>query len=144
MRPAEYVYVGEAVQHAPGWDAPPRIGDFRCFYGGDLQGVEQKLDYLQGLGVEVLYFNPLFVSPSSHKYDTQDYDHIDPHFAPLAKDGDYAVRSTDAENLAAADAYFGSAIELTVSDRAENADAGKYLFVFAFRRDATRFPAEGK
>ena len=106
VRPAEYVYAGEAVQHASGWDAPPRIGDFRCFYGGDLQGVEQKLDYLQGLGVEVLYFNPLFVSPSSHKYDTQDYDHIDPHFAPLAKDGDYAVRSTAAENLAAADAYF--------------------------------------
>ena len=39
-----------------------------------------KLDYLQDLGVEVIYFNPLFVSPSNHKYDIQDYDYIDPHF----------------------------------------------------------------
>ena len=39
-----------------------------------------KLDYLQDLGVEVIYFNPLFVSPSNHKYDIQDYDYIDPHY----------------------------------------------------------------
>ena len=46
----------------------------REFYGGDLQGVPDKLDYLEDLGVEVVYFNPLFVSPSNHKYDIQDYD----------------------------------------------------------------------
>ena len=48
--------------------------------------MRQKLDYLQNLGVEVLYFNPLFVSPSNHKYDTQDYEHIDPHFTGFVKD----------------------------------------------------------
>ena len=38
-----------------------------------------KLDYLQDLGVEVLYLNPIFVSPTNHKYDSQDYDYVDPH-----------------------------------------------------------------
>ena len=42
-------------------------------------GIIDKLDYLRGLGVEVVsHCNPLFVSPSDHKYDTQDYDYIDP------------------------------------------------------------------
>ena len=57
------------------------------FYGGDLAGVLSKMDYLEELGVEVLYFNPLFVSASSHKYDTQDYDYIDPHFGVIVEDG---------------------------------------------------------
>ena len=39
-----------------------------------------KLDYLQELGVEVIYLNPIFVSPSNHKYDIQDYDYVDPHY----------------------------------------------------------------
>ena len=106
VREGEYVYAGAPVRRAADWDAPPEIGDYRCFYGGDLPGVAQKLDYLQSLGVETLYFNPIFVSPSSHKYDTQDYDHVDPHFAPLARDGDYGVRTTDSANLAAADDFF--------------------------------------
>ena len=46
-----------------------------------------KLDYLQDLGVQVLYFNPLFVSPSNHKYDIQDYDYIDPHLGVIVEDG---------------------------------------------------------
>lgn len=53
--------------------------DVNNFYGGDLQGVMDKLDYLQDLGVEVIYLNPIFVSPSNHKYDIQDYDYVDPH-----------------------------------------------------------------
>ena len=48
------------------------------FFGGDLKGVEQKLDYLENLGVTALYFNPVFCSPSNHKYDTTDYLTIDP------------------------------------------------------------------
>ena len=51
--------------------------DVRDFYGGDLQGVWDKLDYLQDLGVDVIYFNPIFVSPSNHKYDIQDYDYVE-------------------------------------------------------------------
>ena len=55
-------------------------------YTSDLEGVRQKLDYLQELGIEVLYFNPLFVSPSNHKYDCQDYDYIDPHVSNIVVD----------------------------------------------------------
>lgn len=55
----------------------PRRQDF---YGGDLQGVINHLDYLKQLGVNGLYFNPIFKAPSNHKYDTQDYYQIDPHF----------------------------------------------------------------
>jgi len=56
-------------------------------YGGDLQGVIDKLDYLSDLGVTALYFNPLFESPSLHKYDATMYHHIDNNFGP-DPDGD--------------------------------------------------------
>lgn len=45
-----------------------------------------KLDYLQDLGVEVIYLNPIFVSPSNHKYDCQDYDYVDPHYGRIVED----------------------------------------------------------
>ncbi|PIQ20896.1 MAG: alpha-amylase [Cytophagales bacterium CG18_big_fil_WC_8_21_14_2_50_42_9] len=51
-------------------------------YGGDLQGVIDKLDYLQSLGVNAIYMNPVFWAPSSHKYDALTYHHIDPTFGP--------------------------------------------------------------
>ncbi len=70
------------------WDEDPilvcndRTGDYAAndFFGGDLKGVEQKLDYLADLGVTVLYFNPIFKAHSNHKYDTGDYMTIDPAF----------------------------------------------------------------
>lgn len=49
------------------------------FYGGDLPGVEQRLGYLTDLGVNAIYFNPLFTAYSSHRYDVVDYFNIDPH-----------------------------------------------------------------
>lgn len=54
--------------------------DWMAFYGGDLEGVRQKLDYLKSLGVTIIYFNPLFEAKSTHKYDAADYRKIDPHF----------------------------------------------------------------
>lgn len=75
----EYHYIGAKSQHVEDWYRYPSSMDVRDFYGGDLQGVLDKMDYLEQLGVEVIYFNPLFVSPSNHKYDSQDYDHVDPH-----------------------------------------------------------------
>ena len=48
------------------------------FFGGNLNGVTEKLDYLQSLGVTVLYFNPIFEAYSNHRYDTGDYLKIDP------------------------------------------------------------------
>ncbi|MCK4663630.1 MAG: alpha-glucosidase C-terminal domain-containing protein [Bacteroidales bacterium] len=51
-------------------------------YGGDLQGVIDKLDYLKNLGISAIYLNPVFDSPSLHKYDAASYHHIDPNFGP--------------------------------------------------------------
>ncbi|HQZ24668.1 MAG TPA: glycoside hydrolase family 13 protein [Flavobacterium sp.] len=51
-------------------------------YGGDLQGVIDKLDYLQSLGINAIYMNPIFWAPSSHKYDALCYHHVDPSFGP--------------------------------------------------------------
>ena len=80
-------YIGDYSQRVTNWDKYPANMGVREFYGGDLQGVMDKLDYLQDLGVEVVYFNPLFVSPSNHKYDIQDYDYIDPHYGKIVDDG---------------------------------------------------------
>jgi len=52
----------------------------RNFMGGDLQGILSRLDYLEGLGINALYLTPVFLSPSNHKYDTEDYGHVDPAF----------------------------------------------------------------
>ncbi len=51
-----------------------------CLYGGDLQGIIDKLDYLDDLGVNGLYLTPIFESPTNHKYDTTDYFKIDKYF----------------------------------------------------------------
>ena len=50
------------------------------FAGGDIQGIIDKLDYLQELGINTLYLTPIFTSPSNHKYNTIDYYEIDSHF----------------------------------------------------------------
>jgi len=51
-------------------------------YGGDLQGILDELDYLQRLGISAVWTNPIFTSPSSHKYDGATYHHVDPNFGP--------------------------------------------------------------
>jgi len=51
-------------------------------YGGDLQGVIDKLDYLKSLGINAIYLNPIFESPSLHKYDAAMYRHVDNNFGP--------------------------------------------------------------
>ena len=55
----------------------------RDFFGGDLQGVKDKLEYLADLGVTAIYFNPIFMAPSNHLYDTTDYSKIDPYFGSM-------------------------------------------------------------
>ncbi|HYI21144.1 MAG TPA: alpha-amylase family glycosyl hydrolase [Candidatus Limnocylindrales bacterium] len=72
------------------WNQPicdPREAGGSCpgvysqnFYGGDLAGIQNKLDYLEDLGVTAIYLNPIFDSPSNHKYDTTDFSTIDPAF----------------------------------------------------------------
>lgn len=63
-------------------------------YGGDLQGIIDKLDYIQSLGVNALYLNPVFDSPSLHKYDGASYHHIDPNFGP-DPEGDRKLMATE-------------------------------------------------
>ena len=94
----EYYYTVGHSKHIADWDATPTDTDIRAFYGGDLQGILDKLDYLQDLGIEVLYLNPIFVSPSSHKYDCQDYEHIDPHFGVITDDLDHVMQAWEKHN----------------------------------------------
>lgn len=122
----EYYYIGDYSQRVTNWDKYPASMGVREFYGGDLQGVMDKLDYLQDLGVEVVYFNPLFVSPSNHKYDIQDYDYIDPHYGKIVDDGGevlpngvtdnsqatkYKKRTTGLKNLEASNELFIKLVE---------------------------------
>lgn len=122
----EYLYIGMPVERVKDWHENPHTLDVRRFYGGDLQGVLDKLDYLEELGIEVIYFNPLFVSPSNHKYDIQDYDYIDPHYGRIIKDCEgvlsadeksnenaqkYRVRTGAKENLDASNALFVKLVE---------------------------------
>ena len=79
----------------------PEADDYRCHYGGDLVGVLEKLDYLQSLGVEAIYFNSIFVSPSPHQYDTQDYDYVDPHLTVILRDEGNILAQGDANNARA-------------------------------------------
>jgi len=74
---------GDPRNDPPGvqpWDAEPTPGNF---LGGDLQGILGKLDYLQALGVTALYLTPIFAADTNHKYDTLDYQCIDPHFGDM-------------------------------------------------------------
>lgn len=59
------------------WGSPPAWLEFQ---GGDLRGVIDRLPYLADLGAEIIYLNPIFASPSTHKYDCSDYYHVDPAF----------------------------------------------------------------
>lgn len=95
----EYFYIGEGTDRVTDWDKYPASMGVREFYGGDIAGVMQKLDYLQDLGVEAIYLNPIFVSPSNHKYDIQDYDYIDPHFGRIVKDEGELLHRDEAGNL---------------------------------------------
>ena len=94
----EYSYVKLHSEQEKDWQAYPHDMDVCHFYGGDLQGIMHKLDYLQNLGIEVLYLNPIFVSPSNHKYDIQDYDYIDPHFGRIVDDAGEVLEKSDMDN----------------------------------------------
>lgn len=97
----EYYYIKVYSQKVEDWEKCPAEFGVGEFYGGDLAGVMQKLDYLQDLGVEVLYFNPLFVSPSNHKYDIQDYDYIDPHYGKIVEDEGRLLQPDETDNSTA-------------------------------------------
>lgn len=122
----EYIYIDEKVTQVDEWSKYPATMGVREFYGGDIQGIMDKLDYLEKLGIEVIYLNPIFVSPSNHKYDIQDYDYVDPHYGKIVNDaGDnlldselsnatatkYINRVTNKENLEASNKLFADFVE---------------------------------
>ncbi|ROR25664.1 alpha-glucosidase [Mobilisporobacter senegalensis] len=122
----EYHYIGDKIKKVTDWNKYPDVMGVREFYGGDLLGVMNKLDYLQFLGIDAIYFNPIFVSPSNHKYDIQDYDYVDPHFGEIVtKEGNplpqdeynngqaslYINRVTKKENLEASNKLFIRLVE---------------------------------
>lgn len=123
----EYFYIDRNSRECNDWNEYPSAeSDVAVFHGGDLAGVRKKLDYLQDLGIEVLYLNPIFVSPSNHKYDNQDYDYIDPHYGVIVRDEEeglpawvrdnnqspkYVARVTSLENLEASNEFFAQFVE---------------------------------
>lgn len=126
----EYFYIGEGTSKVTDWNKYPAAMGVREFYGGDIAGVMQKLDYLQELGVEVLYLNPIFVSPSNHKYDIQDYDYVDPHFGRIVKDEGEVLQRDENGNLKADPTYpnkSASRYICRVTDK-ENLEASNQLF----------------
>lgn len=87
-RSAKGYALRQDARFAPDWengipDYPERAGDDfdnNTFFGGDLDGVTEKLDYLASLGITILYLSPIFKSHSNHKYDTGDYEKVDEMF----------------------------------------------------------------
>ncbi len=121
----EYTYLGMPARQIKNFNQEVAVSDVCNFYGGDLRGVIDKLPYLNSLGVSVIYLNPIFVSPSNHKYDIQDYDYIDPHYGVIVNDDGevlsiekfnnryatkYMSRTTDPANLEASNLLFAELV----------------------------------
>ena len=99
--PDRFFRAGEVLNPKPGsfiygsWDDKPMYvknekGEIVRwdFFGGNLKGIEEKLDYLEGLGINLIYLNPVFSARSNHRYDTADYKTVDPVLG-----GDEALKS---------------------------------------------------
>ena len=83
VQDGEYSQAGWPTIRMKSWeDKALTYNEGHCldFYGGDLQGVKEKIPYLKELGITAVYLNPIFFAPSAHKYDCLDYFHVDPHF----------------------------------------------------------------
>ena len=90
-------YARDAWEQARGDNFYWTVGERR--YGGDIQGIIDKLDYLRDLGINAIYLNPVFWSGSHHKYDTYSFHHVDPYFGPDPK-GDLALIASETEDPA--------------------------------------------
>ena len=106
-------YARDAWEQAKSDDFFWTAGDRR--YGGDIQGIIDKLDYLRDLGINAIYLNPIFWSGSHHKYDAFSFHHVDPWFGP-DPGGDLALMAGETEDPAtwqwtAADHLFLAMIE---------------------------------
>lgn len=80
VKDGDFYVFGDKAHHVQHWnEAPLEYEEAKCldFYGGDLEGVTSKLDYLRDLGVSAIYLNPIFSAASVHRYDCLDYFHVD-------------------------------------------------------------------
>ena len=81
VREGEFSYFGFDSRKSP-WGRQPLTGGGEAmveFFGGDLLGIQNRLDYLEDLGANALYLNPVFTALSNHRYDVIDYENVDPH-----------------------------------------------------------------
>ena len=129
VRDGEITYDGYASQQIRDWQSrPTRWEESHCldFYGGDLEGIRQKIPYLKELGVTALYLNPIFRAPSVHKYDCVDYEAVDPHLG-----GDPALAALSEE-------LHANGMRL-ILDISINHTGTEHKW---FNRDCTFFPAD--
>lgn len=87
-----------SISEAPRWQAREGEADYAPddFYGGTLKGITAKLPYLKGLGISIIYLNPIVEARSNHRYDTSDYSRVDPI---LGSNSDYVNLCAEAEGL---------------------------------------------
>ncbi len=104
------------------------------FYGGDLAGITEKLDYIRDLGANVIYMNPIFQAPSNHKYDTADYKKIDPSFGTL-KDFDKLVAEAKKRGIRV---LLDTSLNHSGSDSVYMDRYGKYPGIGAFEKETIR------
>jgi glycosidase len=138
-RPGIDTYHDQPVEFHANWlDKPyvPGSGDgsdnvnSNDFFGGDLAGIIEKLDYIADLGANTLYMTPLFTAASNHKYDTADYKNIDPHFGSNA---DFARLTTEA----------GKRDIRVILDVSLNHSGSDSIYFDRFSKYSARQPAQG-
>lgn len=153
-KPGVDKYHDASVEFHKNWlDKPwvPHSGDgsddqySNDFFGGDLKGITDKLGYIQKLGANTLYINPIFLAASNHKYDTADYLRIDPHFGTTAqfeklnreaaKRGMRVILDTSLNHTGRDSVYFnryGNFPELGAFDRGKIHPESKYASWYTF------------
>src|SRR3989304_5711348 len=81
-----FTKLSDSAYHSPyiihrAWDEhPQKLVGQREYFGGDLWGIAERLDHIIDLGASTLYLTPIFKGRSCHKYDTEDFRQVDPHF----------------------------------------------------------------
>ncbi len=134
----------ESWDEQPDWkpDAQGKITN-TDYYGGDLKGVEEKLDYLKSLGVTCIYFNPIFEAHSNHRYNTADYSKIDPmlgteedftHLCKAAKELGIHILLDGVFNHTGSDSVYFNRERRYPNDGAYNSQSSPYYPWYSFRR----------
>jgi len=125
--------VGGLVRSPYRTDGKP---DYYSFYGGDIAGIKDKLDYLNDLGITVIYFNPLNAGMSNHKYDPIDYLLLDPHFGGEDEFKDFVKAAHDKGIKIVVDVAFNHTgnWHFAFRDAVKNGPASEYYKWYEFHR----------